>query len=83
MGPLFRNVEVGEYCCYGTNRFTGSAVDAFIGVDVIDFCFVGCMNAVDWANIDARGVLGAYARLADRISHEPRLPHIGMASNTK
>ena len=41
------------------------------------------MNTVDWANIDARGVLGAYARLADRISHEPRLPHIGMASNTK
>ena len=83
MGPLFRNIEVGEYCGYWTNRFTGSAVDAFIGVDVIDFCFVGCMNTVDWANIDARGVLGAYARLADRISHEPGLPRNGMASNTK
>ena len=73
--PLFRKVIKSEDGRHGTNRNTGSAIDALDGVDVehfdsveIRFIFLG-VNAVDWAGINTCRVFGSDAGFCDYICH--------------
>src|SRR5699024_3627986 len=51
------------------HRFAGTAVDAFVGVDVQHpFPFI---DAVDWALIDAGLVLHVDTRFSNDVSHAP------------
>lgn len=62
-----RHIFFGEDRSYRALRFTGSTIDALIGVDVeLIFSFV---YAVNWTDVDARSVLDTYAGFSDDVWH--------------
>src|SRR5262249_2215626 len=73
--PLLRQLVLREAGIDWTGLDAGVAVDALLGVDVehldpLVAGLVGCrVDAVDWAHLDARVVLGANARLGDNVGH--------------
>ena len=73
--PLVGELVFGEHCVHWTAFDAGVAVDTFFGVDEQLLRFrepglVGCrMDAVDGADLHARGVLVAYARCCDHVGH--------------
>src|SRR5699024_5288869 len=67
--PLFGHVILVEDRLDRAHRFAGTAVDAFVGVDVQHpFPFI---DAVDWALIDAGLVLHVDTRFSNDVSHAP------------
>src|SRR5437879_160208 len=72
--PLLGNVVVDEDSGHRASGLTGAAVDALLGVDVKLWVFVGAVDAVHRANIDAGLVLGADAGLGDYVGHRRRSP---------
>src|SRR5690606_2108536 len=65
--PLAGNVDLREDRVDRAGRHAGPAVDALLGVDVE--LVLGLVDALDGTDVDARGVLGADARLGDDVSH--------------
>src|SRR3954462_2929757 len=66
-GPLCRHVRVRENRLDGTPGLTRTAVDAFIGVDVV--LMVRLVDAVHGADLDAARVFGPDARPGDDVGH--------------
>src|SRR3990172_8044513 len=67
--PLLRDVVLEVDCVHGTDRLAGGAVDAGRGVyEVLLVLFRG-VDAVDRADVDAAGVLGADAGFGDDVGH--------------
>jgi len=75
MRPLFRDEILREDRLHGACGLARAAVDADFGVDVqhlgrLEVVLVlPRVDAIDRANLDARGVLGADARLSDYVGH--------------
>src|SRR5215218_8122057 len=75
LGPLVRELVLGEARVDGAGLDARVAVDALLGVDVelLDLVVVGLIrrrvDAVDRADLDARVVLGADAGLCDDVGH--------------
>src|SRR3972149_1449521 len=73
--PLIRELFLGEDGGYRTHRFTGSAVDAGLGIDVelhggLETClFLGGVDAIHRAYFHTGSVLRPDARLSDEVSH--------------
>lgn len=73
-GPLFGDIFVPEDGFDGAGRLAGSAIDAFIGVDIEHFSglvfgfILARVDAIDGADIDAGGILGADAGFSDDVN---------------
>src|SRR6266481_2798084 len=73
--PLFRQVFQGKNGGYRANRNAGATIDAFRRVDIqllfaVELRLIlARVDAVDRADIHARGVFCANARLCDHVSH--------------
>src|SRR6185369_6672534 len=73
--PLFRCLVEREDGLNRASRHTGAAVDAFVRVNIQHFrrlkrLFVlARMDAVDWADVNARRILGTDARFTNDVRH--------------
>src|SRR5215207_7499500 len=85
--PLVGELVLGEARVHRAGLDAGVAVDALLGVDVelLDLVVVGLIrrrvDAVDRADLDARVVLGADARLCDHVCHGASLRIGGTAGS--
>ena len=73
--PLIRDGFFSENSFNRAFRFTGTAIDAFVGVDVEHLAIrlvvsVRRMDTVDGADFYAGSIAGPDARLSDDIGHE-------------
>ncbi len=75
IGPLFRQLLLGEDRRHGADWFTGAAIDTSLGIDVEllgrieSIILLGGMNTVDGANFYTSGILAPDARLNIYIGH--------------
>src|SRR5215216_7455147 len=75
LGPLVRELVLGEAGVHRASLDARVAVDALLGVDVelLDLVVVGLVrrrvDAVDGTHLDARVVLGPDAGLGDDVGH--------------
>src|SRR5215204_5110651 len=65
--PLIRKRVFGEDGLDGALRLAGPAVDAFLGIDDQDP--LELVDAIDWADVDARAVFDVDAGLRDDVRH--------------
>src|SRR3990172_3646921 len=72
--PLLRHVVLEVDRVHGTDRLAGGAVDAGVGVDVVLLVLFRGVDAVDGADVDAAGVLGADAGFGDDVGHRRARP---------
>src|SRR5690349_25027652 len=77
--PLFWKVFQGEDCRYRADRDAGTAVNAFIGIDVklrcgrkLTFVF-SWMNTITRADVHARSILCAHTRFGNYVCHSTLL----------
>jgi len=73
--PLLRSCGLFKNSSNGTGRLTGPAIYTLIRIDVKlfsglkAFLILGRMNAINRADIDARGIFDANTRLSNYIGH--------------
>ena len=79
LGPLLREVVLEEDGFDGADFGADATVDALIGIDEVLLLGVVGVDAVDGADLDARGVLDADAWFADHIRH-PEIAFLGTLS---
>src|SRR4029079_8799582 len=67
--PLLRDVILEEDGLDRADLGADATVDTLVRVDEVLVGFISRMDAIDWTDLDARGVLRANRRLCDDIGH--------------
>lgn len=79
--PFLRDIVFIEDRLDGADRFAGTAVDAFVGMDVeTAFTF---LDAIDRTFVDTRLVLDIDARLRDHVGHAGLRSLLGSSTSSK
>jgi hypothetical protein len=71
--PFFRHVGIGENRLDRTSRYTRTAINTDFGIDIeLRIAFVS-MNAINWANVNARLIFCSDAWFRDDVRHNIEL----------
>lgn len=73
-GPLLRNLFQGEDGLNGTGIDAKPAIDALLGMNKERLPFILVVDAINWADIHAGGVLRSDTRLRDDVGHRLNPP---------